>query len=373
MATHPWTAHRLFFNSLLKTDYKNLMAFTFVTYGMLLTGAFGVALLATPLMRRFALRHALLDMPNERSAHTVPTPRGGGIAIAAAFFSSLALLLWWDVLPRATGMALLWGGLLVAAVGAWDDRRHVAPLWRLLAHVLAALWALFWLWGSDVARYDETHALLQIIMWPVAVLAIVWLTNLYNFMDGIDGLAGSQALCAALAGGVLLWLSDEPGLALASLALAMSSAGFLVWNWPPAKIFMGDAGSGLLGYSFAVLALATARSGAMPALIWLVLLAPFVLDATLTLLRRMLRGERWYQAHATHLYQRMVQAGCSHKQVTMAVIILNVTLLWGLAAWLWRHAELAVWTVSIAGITGMAAWIYLQGRYGAGKKQAAGA
>lgn len=327
------------------------MAFTLVTYGMLLAGAFGVALLATPLMRRFALRHALLDVPNERSAHSVPTPRGGGSAIAAAFFSSLALLLWWDVLPQAAGMALLWGGLLVAAVGAWDDRRHIAPLWRLLAHVLAAVWALFWL-GKDLS---VVHA-------SLALLGIVWLTNLYNFMDGIDGLAGSQALCAALAGGVLLWLSDAPGLALASLTLAMSSAGFLVWNWPPAKIFMGDTGSGLLGYSFAVLALASAQSGALSALIWLILLAPFVLDATLTLLRRMLRGECWYQAHATHLYQRMAQAGYSHKQVTMAVIILNVALLWGLAAWLWRHAELAVWTVSVAGIIGAAAWMYLQVR-----------
>lgn len=327
------------------------MAFTLVTYGMLLAGAFGVALLATPLMRRFALRHALLDVPNERSAHSVPTPRGGGSAIAAAFFSSLALLLWWDVLPQAAGMALLWGGLLVAAVGAWDDRRHIAPLWRLLAHVLAAVWALFWL-GKDLS---VVHA-------SLALLGIVWLTNLYNFMDGIDGLAGSQALCAALAGGVLLWLSDAPGLALASLTLAMSSAGFLVWNWPPAKIFMGDTGSGLLGYSFAVLALASAQSGALSALIWLILLAPFVLDATLTLLRRMLRGECWYQAHATHLYQRVAQAGYSHKQVTMAVIILNVALLWGLAAWLWRHAELAVWTVSVAGIIGAAAWMYLQVR-----------
>lgn len=327
------------------------MAFTLVTYGMLLAGAFGVAVLATPLMRRFALRHALLDVPNERSAHSVPTPRGGGSAIAAAFFSSLALLLWWDVLPQAAGMALLWGGLLVAAVGAWDDRRHIAPLWRLLAHVLAAVWALFWL-GKDLS---VVHA-------SLALLGIVWLTNLYNFMDGIDGLAGSQALCAALAGGVLLWLSDAPGLALASLTLAMSSAGFLVWNWPPAKIFMGDTGSGLLGYSFAVLALASAQSGALSALIWLILLAPFVLDATLTLLRRMLRGECWYQAHATHLYQRMAQAGYSHKQVTMAVIILNVALLWGLAAWLWRHAELAVWTVSVAGIIGAAAWMYLQVR-----------
>ncbi len=223
---------------------------------------------------------------------------------------------------------------------------------------MAALWALFWL-GQD----------LSVINAALALLSMVWLTNLYNFMDGIDGLAGAQALCAALAGGVLLWLSDAQGLVLASLALALSSAGFLAWNWPPAKIFMGDAGSGLLGYSFAVLALASAQSGAMPAWIWLILLAPFVLDATLTLLRRMLRGERWHQAHATHLYQRMVQSGYSHKQVTLAVIILNVALLWGLAAWLWRHAEFGVWIVPMAAMIGTVVWIYLQARVGAGKKQ----
>ncbi len=327
------------------------MTFAFITSVMTMTGAFGVALLATPLVRRFALRHAMLDVPNKRSAHTVPTPRGGGIAIALAFFSSLVLLLWWDLLPQAAGLALLGGGVLIAAVGAWDDRRHVAPPWRLLAHVLAALWALFWL-GTELSM---PHA-------SVALLGMVWLINLYNFMDGIDGLAGAQALCAALAGGVLLGLSGAPGLALASFALAMSSAGFLVWNWPPAKIFMGDAGSGLLGYSFAVLALAGAEAGALSALIWLILLAPFVLDATLTLLARMLRGERWYQAHATHLYQRAVQAGYSHQQVTLAVILLNITLLWGLTAWLWLYAELAVYVLLVAGILGTATWAYLQSR-----------
>ncbi len=339
-----------------------------VAYAVLLIAAFGVAFIGTPLVRRYALRHALLDVPNERSAHSVPTPRGGGIAIAAAFFLSLVLLLWWNMLPQTAGLALLGGGLLVAAIGAWDDRRHVAPLWRLVAHVLAALWALFWLWGGYDPLRDDSNVLLYIAHWTMAILGIVWLTNLYNFMDGIDGLAASQAVCAAAAGGVLLWLSGAHGLALAALSLALSSAGFLAWNWPPAKIFMGDVGSGLLGYSFAVLALATAQSVAMPAMIWLILLAPFVLDATLTLLRRMLLGERWHQAHAAHLYQRMVQTGYSHQQVVIAVIVLNVVLLWSLAVWLWRNAELAGWIVSVTGVIGTALWIFLQIRYAALKK-----
>ncbi len=143
----------------------------------------------------------------------------------------------------------------------------------------------------------------------------------------------------------------------------------LWWGVLPRAAGLALLGGSLLGYSFAVLALAGAQSGAMPAWVWLILLAPFVLDATLTLLRRMLRGERWYQAHATHLYQRMVQSGYSHKQVTLAVIILNVTLLCGLAAWLWRHAEFGVWIVPLAVMIGMVVWIYLQARVGTGKKQ----
>jgi Fuc2NAc and GlcNAc transferase len=157
------------------------------------------------------------------------------------------------------------------------------------------------------------------------MLGIVWLTNLYNFMDGIDGIAAVEAITVGLAGALLL-AGREPSLALVALVVAGAAGGFLVWNWPPAKLFMGDVGSGFLGYIFGGLALASENVGALPALLWLVLLGPFFVDTTLTLLRRIARGERWWAAHRTHAYQRAVQAGWSHRRVTTLVAALSAAL-----------------------------------------------
>ncbi|MEO6696428.1 MAG: glycosyl transferase family 4, partial [Gammaproteobacteria bacterium] len=188
------------------------------------------------------------------------------------------------------------------------------------------------------------------------VLAVMWLTNLYNFMDGIDGLAGAQAVTAGLAGGVLLWWLNAPGLAGASLALAAASGGFLIWNCPPARIFMGDTGSGLLGFSFAVLALAGEQSRAMPAAAWLILLALFILDASYTLLARLLRGEAWYHAHRSHAYQRLVQAGLSHRRVTLWVLLINIVVLWPAAGIICAYPGLLPWVLLVVAIAGWLLW-----------------
>jgi Fuc2NAc and GlcNAc transferase len=160
----------------------------------------------------------------------------------------------------------------------------------------------------------------------LAVVGLAWLTNLYNFMDGIDGLAASEAVSVGLVGGGILAVAGADGIALAAFSLAATAGGFLVFNWPPAKIFMGDVGSGLLGYAFGVLALASERAGAVPLVVWMFLLAVFIVDATATLIRRVMKGERWYEAHRAHAYQRAVQAGYSHRQVTLAIMGLNVLL-----------------------------------------------
>ncbi|MBA3659782.1 MAG: glycosyl transferase family 4, partial [Gemmatimonadales bacterium] len=154
-------------------------------------------------------------------------------------------------------------------------------------------------------------------------LGIVWATNLYNFMDGIDGLAAGESTVAGGVGALLL-MTTAPSLAWVAAVLAAASGGFLVWNWPPARLFMGDVGSGFIGFVFGVLAVAGERYSSMPALLWLVLLGPFVADATITLLRRMARGERWHAAHRSHAYQRAVQAGRSHRTVTLAMLALTV-------------------------------------------------
>ena len=292
-----------------------------------LIAVFMASIFITAKVRRYAMRRSLLDIPNERSSHSVPTPRGGGLAIALTLAVGVAVLGVSGVLYLNVMWALLGGGLLVAGVGWLDDHRHVAPPWRALVHLLAATWALYWLGGLTELRLGTGIWELGWLGGILAALGIVWLTNLYNFMDGIDGIAGVEAVTTGVGGAILLAWAGAPGLATAAALLAAASAGFLWWNWPPAKIFMGDIGSGLLGYCFAVMALAGENSGVLPATAWLLLLGVFVLDATFTLLHRVIRGERWYTAHRSHAYQRAVQLGYSHRRVSLGVAGVNVLLL----------------------------------------------
>jgi len=329
----------------------------------LLIGVFAVSWLLTGLIRRYALGHALLDHPNARSSHTHPTPTGGGAAIALSFFLAVGALHYWGMLNGDASWALLGGGVLVVFIGAWDDITPIVAKWRLLAHLLAALWAVYCI-GAPVSLNLGIYTLeLGWIAYPFWVLAVMWLTNLYNFMDGIDGLAGTQAITAGLAGGVLLWWLNAPGLAGASLALAAASGGFLIWNWPRARIFMGDAGSGMLGFSFAVLALAGERGHAMPAAVWVILLALFILDASYTLLARLLRGEAWYHAHRSHAYQRLVQAGIPHRRVTLWALLINVVVLWPATGIIWAYPGLLLWMLAVVAIAGWLLWWGMRSKF----------
>jgi Fuc2NAc and GlcNAc transferase len=225
---------------------------------------------------------------------------------------------------RQVGIALVAGGVVVAAVGWLDDRWGLPVVVRGGAHLVAAAWAVWWL------RHTAGPA--NALGSAVSVLAIAWLINLYNFMDGVDGLAGVEALTVGGLGAVMLTAGGHVGLASAAALIAGGAFGFLCWNWQPARVFMGDVGSGLLGYLFGVLALATNDAGIMPAIVWAILLGVFLFDATATLVRRMLKRERWYRPHRLHAYQRLVQAGWTHRQVTWAVAALN-GVLGGLAVW----------------------------------------
>jgi len=271
-------------------------------------------------------RARLLDVPNERSSHAAPTPRGGGLAIILAFLAGLMVLALTGVVPARLALAVGPGAAAISAIGWMDDHGHVAARWRSLVHFAAAFWALAWLGGMPALRVGEGAATLGVFGWVVGALGIVWVTNLYNFMDGIDGIAAGEAVSAGIAAVALLWISGAPGVAAVTLLVVAASAGFLAWNWPPARIFMGDVGSGTLGYLFAVLALASEDAGAVPLLLWVVLLGVFVLDATVTLVRRLMRGERVYEAHRSHAYQRAVQAGHPHARVSGTVLGLNAAL-----------------------------------------------
>jgi Fuc2NAc and GlcNAc transferase len=315
----------------------------------------------TGLVRRWALARGRLDVPNERSSHVVPTPRGGGLAIAFVVLGGVlaGTLLGW--VPVRVGVALLGGGLMVGIVGWLDDCYNLLARPRLLVHLAAAAWTLGWLGGFPRLDVGAGTLALGIAGWLLAALGIVWAVNFYNFMDGIDGIAGGEAVAVGAAGGVLLLLAGAPDLAGISVLVAGASLGFLLWNWAPARIFMGDVGSGLLGYLFAALAVASENRGAVPMLVWVLLLGVFVVDATLTLARRALDREAVFNAHRKHAYQRAVQAGCSHARVSSVVLVLNAIL--GVLGYLALRISGNVVAVVLGGLgalvllhTGVIAW-----------------
>jgi Fuc2NAc and GlcNAc transferase len=222
-------------------------------------------------------------------------------------------------------IALSGGGIAIAAVGLLDDQFRLSASVRLSVHFAAALWALVWLNGLPPMQVGEQVIVLGRGGYLLGALGIVWTLNLFNFMDGIDGIAASEAIFV-VCGGILLALVNDGGHSHSAIGLAFVAAccGFLLWNWPPARIFMGDVGSGFLGYIVAVLAVIEAHESSLALLVWLILGGVFFVDATVTLARRLLRGERLYEAHRTHAYQCLVRRWGSHRRVTLAVLAVNV-------------------------------------------------
>ena len=285
-------------------------------------------------VRLYAL-DKLLDIPNERSSHSSPTPRGGGLAIAVTSLGGviIAAIIGW--IDWNLAIALAGGGAMIATVGFVDDHRSLSALTRFAVQFVSAGWAMFWVGGLPSLSIGSSTVSLGVVGTVLGVIGIVWAINLYNFVDGIDGLAAGEAISTGTIGGLILLAMGHDGLAMVSLLIAAASAGFLPLNWAPAKLFMGDVGSGMLGYLFAVLAIASENASAIPLLIWVLLLGAFVFDATVTLCRRIAHGEKWYHAHHSHAYQRMVQAGRSHAQVSSTVLLINLVLaLLAVVAWL---------------------------------------
>lgn len=282
--------------------------------------------LLTGLVYAHARRKRWLAMPNARSSHAVPTPSSGGIGLAVVALSIFAMLGFTSALPAPLAIALVGGGALVAIIGWIDDRRQLPARVRLISYAIAAMWAIWWIGGPDTLTVGVTTISLGVWGALLAVLAVVTFSNLYNFMDGIDGLISSHAVLAGLVLALLSFLAGAPAIAVSYGTLAAAALGFLVWNWHPAKIFMGDVGSVLLGFSFAVLAVASEQLRAVPALTWMTFFMVVVVDAGFTTIRRALRGERWYEAHRTFSYQRAVQAGHKHSMVVFGVLVLDVAL-----------------------------------------------
>jgi Fuc2NAc and GlcNAc transferase len=308
---------------------------------ILFASTFALAVPGTLCVRVVAIRRGLMDHPSQRSSHTIPTPRGGGLAIVAAQFVGLLVLHLRSYITLPESIALMAAGGAVALVGFLDDRRSVAASVRFMVHLAAAIVVVAMI-GGVPARAPWMGQLL-------AILGIAWVINLFNFMDGIDGIAASEAIFVSLsAAGMIFVLNGDVGLVGSFGALGMASMGFLVWNWPPARIFMGDVGSGFLGFMLAALALLASRRNVIALQVWPILGGVFLVDATVTLIRRMVRGDRWYEAHRMHAYQHLARVWGGHSAVTLAVCAVN--LCW-LLPWAWyasAHPSAATLCVAVA-------------------------
>ena len=315
--------------------------------------AFGASAILTGWFRRYALARDILDHPNERSSHQQATPRGGGVAFVAVILAGLALAGFAGWMPDTQVSAIGAGGLLVALVGWWDDRWGLSARWRFLAHLCASGLAAAALGGVGSLSIAGAELPLGWFSVPLAAFGITYLINITNFMDGIDGIAASEAVfvfaaTALLAGGTL-----RVPAAVASAACA----GFLVWNWPRARIFMGDAGSGFLGFLMGAFTLysATVSSDAFWALA--ILPGTFFVDASVTLLRRMATGQQWTKAHRSHAYQHAAQRW-GHLRVMLTFVSLNLVWILPLSWLAARHPRsgAGILTLSWAPLAALAIW-----------------
>ncbi|KAB0490647.1 MraY family glycosyltransferase [Pseudomonas vancouverensis] len=295
-----------------------------MSYAWIIPVVIGVSYLLTASLRKYAISRSLMDVPNARSSHVVATPRGGGVAIVVAFILSMVFLSATGSMSVTAFLAIAGAGAVIALIGFMDDHGHIAARWRLLGHFCAAIWLLVWLGGFPPVSLLGLDINLSWAGHLLAAVYLVWLLNLYNFMDGIDGIASVEAICACLGACLLYWISGLENLIWAPLLLAAAVSGFLYWNFPPARIFMGDAGSGFLGIVLGGLSIQAAWASAPMFWAWLILLGVFIVDATFTLLRRLLRGDKVYEAHRSHAYQFASRRFGKHLPVTLAVGAINL-------------------------------------------------
>lgn len=299
---------------------------------LLLALAFISSYVITMHIRKFALCRNIVDVPNHRSAHVNPTPRGGGGAIFLTFliFSLLSYFLFGFI--ESPLIIVLLCSTLVALIGWLDDHGHVVFYQRLFIHLLAATLLVYKLGAVSQLQLGNVNVELGIAGYFITIITLIWLLNLYNFMDGINGLAGAEAVSVSLGMAILLGsVGDGSTLFFLWLIIAVASLGFLIWNFPKAKIFMGDIGSGFLGFTIGALLLLSALE--QPTLLWcgFILLGVFITDATITLVKRALTKQVIYEAHSTHAYQHAARFFKSHTKVTCFVILINVFWLFPIA------------------------------------------
>lgn len=299
----------------------------------------------TYFMRAYALKKNIIDNPNERSSHSVPTPRGGGVAVVCSYLLALAVLIYSQQLTVHIGLTLMVAGFVIALLGFLDDHGHINSMLRLAIHFLVAIGAVISLGGfAEVTIFNGLQ--LGFVANIIAVLFLVWLLNLYNFMDGINGIASVEAITTTASMAMLYYLLNTSLNSDLLWLLAACVFGFLLWNFPKAKIFMGDACSGFLGLTLGILALIALKENLAMFCAWIICLGVFVVDATYTLIKRVLSGYKMYDAHRSHSYQILSRKWGSHTPVTLAVAAINLLWLFPIAyittTQQWAYPEFAI-------------------------------
>ncbi len=303
-----------------------------------------------------ARKSGMIAFPGERQSHQRATPTGGGLGLIFSIVITTACLELMISLPGFWWQNVLPGVVLLTIVGWRDDRTPVSQLLRLLVQLAVSIWLLGFGWWE--------LSLKDMAFLAVVIVAMVWLMNVYNFMDGSNGMAGFQGVFAGMTMAVLFQLGGEYTMALVAVVVAAACAGFLPLNFPHAKVFMGDVSSVPLGFLFASLAVYGVQTGSMSLPLSILIMSVFLVDATLTLLSRAFRGERWYTAHAQHVYQRLIAKGWSHSRVLVAYQVINV--IWVLPAIVLAkiYPQYAIVTVGLVLLLLGSCWFIANWRFG---------
>lgn len=306
------------------------------------------SLVGTEVYARIARRLGIVSVPNERTLHKGIVPRGGGVVVATVVLAGVAVVYAGGGLATDWFLALFVGGAVTMVIGFIDDVRSLSPRLRIVVHGLVGLWAAIWLGGITSIDLGFASLPLGPLRYALTVFGVMWMINLYNFMDGIDGMATSGAVFFCAAAALLVWQSGSE-IALVLGLLGVASLGFLVFNWSPARLFLGDSGSNFYGYAFAVLVLITVTSRQLSFWTWVILLAYFLGDTTTTLVVRICTVPRWYGTHRGHCYQNLARVWQSHPRVTLMVTAIHV--LWllplAVASVRWPHYQAALALVAV--------------------------
>ena len=301
---------------------------------------------------------SIFDYPNLRSLHSKPTPYGGGLSISILALVSVLFLWQVNILSMDVALAILVGGSLVTIIGWIDDRLNCSRSIRIFFYLLASIWAVFWLLKAD-SMFLIDHIPLAIGL----IAGLFWIINLYNFMDGSDGIVAVQTICTGFMVAILFLDMHEVGLAMFTFVVVASSVGFLIWNWPPARIFMGDVGSCMLGFMYGALVVESYLNNTLPLSVWLILLSVFICDTSLTLMMRVISGDKWYLAHKQHGYQRFIQMGNSHRKVNIYILIINLLILYPLSYLVYKFNHYQWLITTIVFILLISIWLLIQKQY----------